>query len=116
MATASASSPSGSASITSTPKASPLLYVTAATPTATSASGTPVTGAFASANRNGAPNQVLGAGGLEHQTVDNAKLKLSYDLTPTISAAYTLGFFQNNDDAGCRPISRAPGRQSMRAR
>ena len=87
----------------------PLLYVTVTTPTATSASGTTVTGAFASANRNGAPIQVLGAGGLEHQTVDNAKLKLGYDLTSTISAAYTLGFFQNNDSAGIQTYLQSVG-------
>ena len=78
----------------------PLLYVTGTTPATTSTSGTPVTGSYTDANRNGAPIQVLGAGGLEHQTLDNAKLKLGYDLTPTLSAAYTLGFFQNNDSAG----------------
>jgi iron complex outermembrane receptor protein len=78
----------------------PLLYVTSTTPTTTSTSGTPVTGSYATANRTSVPIQVLGAGGLEHQTEDNAKLKLGYDLTPTISAAYTLGFFQNNDSAG----------------
>jgi len=80
-------------------EAQPLLYVTGTTPTTASAAGTPVTGAYAYANRNGAPIEILGAGGLEHQTVDNATLKFGYDLTPTISAVYTLGFFQNNDSA-----------------
>jgi len=84
----------------------PLLYVTGTTPAATSASGTPVTGSFTDANRNGAAIQVLGAGGLEHQTQDNAKLKLGYDLTPTITAAYTVGFFQNNDSAGVQTYLR----------
>ncbi len=75
----------------------PLLYITGTTPSTTSTAGTPVTGAYAYANRNGAAIQVLGAGGLEHQTIDKATLKLGYDLTPTISAVYSLGFFQNND-------------------
>ena len=85
----------------------PLLYVAGTTPTAASASGTPVTGGFTDANRNGAAIKVLGAGGLEHQTVDNAKLKLGYDLTPALSLAYTLGFFQNNDSAGIQTYLRS---------
>lgn len=78
----------------------PLLYVTATTPAAMSAAGTPVTGGYAYANRTGAPIEILGAGGLEHQTIDKATVKLGYDLTPTISATYALGFFQNNDSGG----------------
>ncbi len=87
----------------------PLLYVTSNTPTTFSASGTPVTGSYATASRTNVPIQVLGAGGLEHQTEDNAKLKLGYDLTPTISAAYTLGFFQNNDSAGIQTYLQSAG-------
>ena len=84
----------------------PLLYVTGTTPTAASSAGTPVTGAYAASNRTGGAIQVLGAGGLERQTVDNATLKLGYDLTPTLSLAYTLGFFQNNDSAGIQSYLR----------
>jgi iron complex outermembrane receptor protein len=87
----------------------PLLYVTGTTPATTSTSGTPVTGSYAGANRNGAAIQILGAGGLEHQTLDNAKLKLGYDITPTLSAAYTLGFFQNNDSAGIQTYLQSAG-------
>jgi iron complex outermembrane receptor protein len=79
-------------------EAQPLLYVTAA-PGAASASAVPVTGAFAGASRTGAPIQILGAGALERQTVDNATLKLTYDLTPNVSLAYGFGFFQNSDTA-----------------
>ena len=38
--------------------------------------------------------------------MDNATLKLGYDLTPTLSLAYTLGFFQNNDSAGIQTYLR----------
>jgi iron complex outermembrane receptor protein len=84
----------------------PLLYVTSAVPAAASTAGTPVTGAFSAATRTGAAMQVLGAGGLEHQTEDNAKLKLAYDLTPTLTAAYAVAFFQNNDAGGARSYLR----------
>ncbi len=87
----------------------PLLYVTATTPTTTSTTGAPTTGGYATASRTNVPIQMLGAGGLEHQTIDNAKLKLGYEITPTISAAYTLGFFQNNDSAGIQTYLQSAG-------
>ncbi|GIL37872.1 TonB-dependent receptor [Roseiterribacter gracilis] len=80
-------------------RAQPLTYVTATRPTSPSNVGTPVTGAFTDANRTGAPIVVLGAGALEHQVQDNAKLKLGYDLSDTIRATYALGLFQQRDNA-----------------
>ncbi|MDB5461521.1 MAG: Outer rane receptor protein mostly Fe transport [Caulobacteraceae bacterium] len=77
--------------------AQPLSYATATVPAATSASGTVVTGAFADANRTGQPIVVLGATGIEHQVQDNVSGRLTYDLTPTLTAAYTFGLFGNND-------------------
>jgi iron complex outermembrane receptor protein len=77
----------------------PLTYVTATVPATTSRTGTPVTGAFADANRAGAPIMVLGSGGLEHQVQDNASGRLTYDVTPTVTLAYTFGLFRNNDDS-----------------
>ena len=77
-------------------EAQPLLYVTAA-PTAASAAAVPVTGALPYSSRTGAAVALLGAGAQEHQTVDNATLKVAYDLTPNVTAAYELGFFQNSD-------------------
>ncbi|MDI7774526.1 TonB-dependent receptor [Asticcacaulis sp. EMRT-3] len=73
--------------------AQPLTYVTAASAPA----GT--TGAYADANRTRVPVEVLGSGGLEHQIQDNLSGRLTYDLTPTLTAAYTFGVFKNNDDA-----------------
>ncbi len=80
----------------------PLAYATATVPAALSPSGTPVSGAFADANRLGQPIQALGAAGLEAQTVDTAKLKLTYDLTPTIELALSLGYFAQSDAAGAQ--------------
>ena len=93
--------------------AQPLTYVTATVPGATSAVGAAVTGAFADANRTGAPIQVLGSAGIEHQAQDNLSGRITYDLTPTLTAAYTFGAFYNADDstvnsylrdAGSRPV------------
>jgi iron complex outermembrane receptor protein len=78
----------------------PLSYVTAAVPASPGVAGTPVTGAFADANRAGQPIVVLGSGGLEHQVQDNASGRLTYDLTRDLTLAYTFGLFVNDDNAG----------------
>jgi iron complex outermembrane receptor protein len=87
----------------------PLFDVTALTPSGPSAAGAPVTGSFAGANRAGAPVQILGVGGLEHQVVDSANLKLGYDITPAITATYSLGFYRNIDRAGVQTYLRGAG-------
>lgn len=67
----------------------PLSYVTNATfPTGT-------TGGYAANNKLGAPAQVVGASGLLHTRMTNAKLKAAYDLTPELRAAYTVGIWRN---------------------
>jgi iron complex outermembrane receptor protein len=93
-------------------EAQPLLYVTAS-PTMTSGTAVPVTGALPYATRTGSAVQLLGAGGLEHQTVDNATLKLGYDLTPDVTATYELGFFQNSDRAGVQSYLKNVAGQSV---
>ena len=80
-------------------KAQPLTYAAAIVPPTAGATGTPVTGAFADANRNGVPIQVLGSTAIEHQVQDNLSGRATYDLTPSITAAYTFGLFHNDDDA-----------------
>jgi len=80
-------------------QAQPLTYATATVPGAPSASGTPVTGAFSDANRLAQPIVVLGSTAIEHQIQDNVSGRLTYDITPQITAAYTFGLFLNNDDA-----------------
>lgn len=79
--------------------AQPLTYATATIPAAHSVAGAPVTGAFTDSNRAGAPIVVLGSAGIEHQTQDNLSGRVVYDLTPSITAAYTFGLFHNDDDS-----------------
>ena len=78
-------------------RAQPLSYVTAITPAATGPGGVPVTGAFMDANRAGLPIAVLGSSGLEHQVQDNASGRLTWDISPSLTAAYTFGLFLNTD-------------------
>lgn len=72
----------------------PLSYVTSATFPA----GT--TGGYAATNKLGAAANILGASGLLHTKMTNAKAKLAYDLTPTLRAAYTLGLWRNRAESG----------------
>jgi iron complex outermembrane receptor protein len=78
----------------------PVTYLTVNQSTTPASASLPVvTGAFADRNRTGAPIQVVGAGNLTHTIQDTAKIKLAYDFSPTVTAAYTLGYWQNNADA-----------------
>lgn len=86
----------------------PLTYVTGVTPATNSAAGVAVTGAFADANRTGQAIQVFGSSGLEHQVQDNASGRLTWDVTPVVTAAYTFGLFVNDDDSGVSSYLRDP--------
>ena len=78
----------------------PVTYLTIPQSTTPASGSTPIiTGARADQNRTGDPIQVLGAGNLTHTVQDAAKIKLAYDFTPSVTAAYTLGYWQNNAKA-----------------
>lgn len=65
--------------------------------------GTAVSGAVLDANNANAPWYNLGTG-TEYTTVqDHAKVKLAYDLSPTVRASYTLGEWQNKSEG--RPVT-----------
>ena len=67
--------------------------------TATGGAGTaPVTGAVLTPNNFNVPNYLLGSATQYHTTQDHAKLKLAYDITPTLKASYTLGYWANSSD------------------
>jgi iron complex outermembrane receptor protein len=72
----------------------PLSYVT------TTSFPTGTTGGFPANNKLGAPAQVVGAGGLLHTDMTNARIKLAYDITPVLQATYSFGFWRNDGDAG----------------
>ena len=72
----------------------PLAYVT----NASFPAGT--TGGFADSNKLALPANVLGAAGLLHTQMDNAKVKLSYDVTPAVRASYVFSLWRNDADAG----------------
>lgn len=72
----------------------PLTYVTNASfPTGT-------TGGYAANNKLGAPADVVGASGILHTQMTNAKVKLAYDFTPWLRASYTFGAWRNDANAG----------------
>jgi iron complex outermembrane receptor protein len=78
----------------------PVTYLTLNQSTIAAGATLPViSGAIADRNRTGSPIQVIGAGNLTHTVQDTAKLKLAYDITPSLAAAYTLGYWQNTADA-----------------
>lgn len=60
------------------------------------AGGTPVTGAVQDRDPRERDWLMLGSTNLVHTVQDHAKAKLAYDLTPTLRANYTLGWWQND--------------------
>jgi len=78
----------------------PVTYGSLAQSTQVAAAGNQVvTGAYTDRNRTGGGMQVIGAGNLTHTVQDTAKIKFAYDFLPTLTAAYTLGYWQNSADA-----------------
>lgn len=62
--------------------------------------GKAVTGAIADKNPQGQDWWILGATGQYHTTQDHAKIKLAYDISPTLRASYTLGYWRNYMNSG----------------
>jgi iron complex outermembrane recepter protein len=77
----------------------PLTFATRTVASGTVGSaGTPVTGAVLDANNAGQPWYVLGAGTQYHTVQDHLKVKLAYDISPTLRASYVLGVWENRSD------------------
>ncbi len=83
--------------------AQPLTYVTAGTFPA----GT--TGGFSEFNKLGAAANVIGASGLLNTGMTNAKVKLAYDITPTVRASYSFGIWRNDANSGVEPYIQKTG-------
>lgn len=65
--------------------------------------GTPVTGAVHDRNNANVPWYILGTGTEYHTIQDHLKIKLAYDITPTLRVSYTLGYWENTSEG--RPVS-----------
>ena len=75
----------------------PMGFLTKPLSTTAAAEGvTEVTGAHFDQDLRDDPRVVLGATSMTHTIQDHAKLKLAYDLSPTVLASYTLGLWQND--------------------
>ena len=59
-----------------------------------------VSGARTDLDPSGAARTILGATGIAHTIQDQAKLKLAYDISPTLVASYTLGLWQGDNTTG----------------
>lgn len=59
-----------------------------------------VSGAHTDLDPSGNPRTILGATGIAHTIQDQAKLKLAYDISPTLVASYTLGLWQGDNTTG----------------
>ncbi len=57
-----------------------------------------VSGAYKDIDTSGNPRITAGSASIDHTVQDNLKIKLAYDITPTIRAAYTLGYWQNDSE------------------
>ncbi|MDE2430851.1 MAG: TonB-dependent receptor, partial [Burkholderiales bacterium] len=71
-----------------------------------STAGTVVTGAIADKNPQNQDRLILGATGQYHTIQDHAKIKLAYDLSPTLRASYTLGYWRNDMNSGAESYLR----------
>ena len=78
-----------------------------------SGTGTPVTGAMAGLNTTNTPWYILGAGTQYHTQQDHAKIKLAYDITPTLRASYTLGWWQNSAKGRAESYLKGPDGQTV---
>mgnify|MGYP006270239791 CR=1 FL=1 len=77
----------------------PLTFATRLVSTSVAGSaGVPVTGAVLDRNNANQPWYLVGSGTRYTTVQDHAKLKLAYDLSSTLRAAYTLGVWQNRSD------------------
>ena len=60
--------------------------------------GTPVTGAVLVPNSNGQPWYLLGSATQYSTRQDHVKIKLAYELSPTLRASYVMGVWHNDSD------------------
>jgi len=76
----------------------PLVYATKAISTTAPGSNPVATGAIYGLDKTNTPWAILGTNTQYHTVQDHAKLKLAYDLSPTVRASYLLGNWKNAAD------------------
>jgi iron complex outermembrane receptor protein len=76
----------------------PLVFATKLLTATGGAGTTPVTGAARTPNNFGVDNYILGTNTQYHTVQDHAKIKLAYDVSSTLRASYTLGYWFNTSD------------------
>ncbi|MEO8298252.1 MAG: TonB-dependent receptor [Burkholderiales bacterium] len=81
----------------------PLTFATRTVSSGTATAATGVSGAVPEKNNANADIYVLGTGTKYHTQQDHLKVKLAYEVTPTVRAAYTFGLWQNTSEG--RPVS-----------
>jgi iron complex outermembrane receptor protein len=74
----------------------PLTYTTRLLTQTAGAGGTVVSGAVSGLNSAGVPWYILGTGTEYDTKQDHLKIKLAYDITPTVRASYVLGAWVND--------------------
>jgi len=74
----------------------------------TPGSGTPVTGAYFDRDQTGANRVVLGVNseGVTHTVLNQAKIKLTYDFTPTLKSDFTLVHWEQKASSTTTPFLR----------
>ncbi len=78
----------------------PMTFLTKPASAVNAAPGnTIVSGARSDLDQNGNPRTILGATSLTRTLQDHAKLKLAYDISPSLRATYTLGIWQSKNDS-----------------
>ncbi|MES2069600.1 MAG: TonB-dependent receptor [Pseudomonadota bacterium] len=76
----------------------PLVFANRLVSGAPSSDGTPVSGAVLTKSTKNQDMLILGATTQYHTIQDHAKLKLAYEVSPTVRAAYTFGYWRNDSD------------------
>lgn len=74
----------------------PMSFATATA--TTTGTGQAVTGYAQDTSEKGVNRYVFGATSIDHSIQDNGKLKLIYDVTPTLKATYQVGLWSNDSD------------------
>lgn len=76
----------------------PMVFATKSVSTTAPGSNPVATGAVYGLDKTNTPWTILGTNTQYHTVQDHAKLKLAYDLSPTVRASYLLGNWKNTSD------------------